>query len=58
MAKYIKCPRCELNFIIEGKQHYCDVSVAEMKGTRLQYSDLDDEELEDELASEPAALCP
>ena len=54
MAKYIKCPRCELNFIIEGKQDYCDVCVAEMKGSRLQFADLEDEELEAELESEAA----
>ena len=58
MAKYIKCPRCELNFIIEGKQDYCDVCVAKMKGSRLQFADLEDEELEAELESEAAELCP
>lgn len=56
--KYVKCPRCELNFIIEGKQEYCDVCIAEMKGNKLEFADLDDEELEAELESEAAELCP
>ena len=56
--KYVKCPRCELNFIIEGKQEYCDVCIAEMKGSRLQFADLEDEELEAELESEAMELCP
>ncbi len=58
MPKYIKCPRCELNFIIEGKQEYCDVCIAEMKGSRLQFADLEDEELEEELENEALELCP
>ena len=58
MPKYIKCPRCELNFIIEGKQEYCDVCIAEMKGNRLQFADLEDEELEEELENEAMELCP
>lgn len=58
MVKYIKCPRCDLNFIIEGKQEYCDVCIAEMKGSRLQFADLEDEELEEELENEAMELCP
>ena len=58
MPKYIKCPRCELNFIIEGKQEYCDVCIAEMKGSKLEFADLEDEELEAELENEAAELCP
>lgn len=58
MPKYIKCPRCELNFIIEGSQEYCDVCIAEMKGNKLQFADLEDEELEAELESESMELCP
>ncbi len=58
MPKYVKCPRCELNFIIEGKQEYCDVCIAEMKGNRLEFADLEDEELEAELENEAAELCP
>ena len=58
MNKYIKCPRCELNFIIEGKQEYCDVCIAEMKGSRLQFADLEDEEIEAELEEEVMEICP
>lgn len=47
MVKYIKCPRCELNYINSDEQEYCDVCIAEMKGNRLQFADLDDEEVED-----------
>ena len=58
MNKYIKCPRCELNFIIEGQQEYCDVCIAEMKGNKLEFADLEDEELEAELENESMELCP
>ena len=59
MVKYIKCPRCDLNYIDGEKQEYCDVCIAEMKGNKLQFADLDDEELEaldSELESEE--ICP
>ncbi len=63
MVRYVKCPRCELNYIDAEKQEYCDVCIAEMKGNKLQFADLDDddyEELELELdsESEPTELCP
>ena len=29
MAKFVKCPRCDLNYILEG-QEYCDVCKAEL----------------------------
>lgn len=58
MSKYVKCPRCELNYILEGKQEYCDVCIAEMKGNRLQFADIDDEEFDEELESEAMELCP
>lgn len=58
MPKYIKCPRCELNFIIADKQEYCDVCIAEMKGNKLEFADLEDEELEAELEEESMELCP
>ena len=32
MVKYIKCPRCDLNYIDSEKQEYCDVCIAELKG--------------------------
>ena len=34
MVRYIKCPRCELNYIDSEKQEYCDVCLKEMKGIR------------------------
>ena len=58
MIKYVKCPRCELNYIDADKQEYCDVCIAEMKGNRLEFADLDDEELEEELENEASELCP
>ncbi len=59
MVKYVKCPRCELNYIDSEKQEYCDVCIAEMKGSKLQFADLDVEdyeELDAELTDEE--LCP
>lgn len=53
MAKYKKCPRCELNYIEEDKD-YCDVCLAEMQGGKLKFADLDDED--DEI--EKTELCP
>ena len=59
MVKYIKCPRCDLNYIDSEKQEYCDVCIAEMKGNRLQFADLDDEELEAiDAELESGELCP
>ncbi len=54
MVRYMKCPRCELNYIDAEKQEYCDVCLKEMKGIA---SDLDDmiEEADEEL---PTELCP
>ena len=38
MPKYTLCPRCELNYILEG-QEYCDVCKAELKiGPQLMFS--------------------
>lgn len=50
--QYIKCPRCELNYILK-KDKYCDVCKSEMKAGILKESDLDDFELE-----EGMELCP
>ena len=59
MAKYIKCPRCELNYVDEEKQEYCDVCLADMHGDRLQFAELDDEELEElDAELETADVCP
>ncbi len=59
MVRYVKCPRCELNYIDEEKQEYCDVCIAELKGNRLQFADLDDEVFEElEAEGEQGELCP
>ena len=58
MIKYVKCPRCELNYIDADKQEYCDVCIAEMKGNKLQFADLDDADFEKEIESEGTELCP
>ena len=56
MIKYIKCPRCELNYIDPSKQEYCDVCIAEMKGNRLQFADFDEDENDE--AAEKTEICP
>ncbi len=43
MVKYIKCPRCELNYIDSEQQEYCDVCLAELKGAKLKFADIDEE---------------
>lgn len=59
MVKYVKCPRCELNYIDEEKQEYCDVCIAEMKGNKLQFADLEDEDYEElDTELEQTELCP
>ena len=59
MVRYVKCPRCELNYIDEEKQEYCDVCLAEMHGDRLQFADFDDEDLDEiDAELETAELCP
>lgn len=50
--QYIKCPRCELNYILK-KDKYCDVCKSEMKAGILKESDLDEFEFE-----EGMELCP
>ena len=49
MPEYIKCPRCELNYIKKGEQ-YCQVCKAELKlGPQLMFAvDEDDEDYEDD----------
>lgn len=59
MIRYGKCPRCDLNYIDLDKQEYCDVCVAELKGAKLQFADLDDEDYEElENEAEQTELCP
>ena len=48
MARYIICPRCELNFIDADEQEYCEVCIKEMSGERTFADGFDAEEsLED-----------
>lgn len=56
MAYYIKCPRCDLNYIDGEKQTYCDVCQKEMKGIRTDADELEEEE-ESELATELCPIC-
>lgn len=51
--EWIKCPRCELNYILK-KDKYCDVCKQEMKAGALSA----DDSLEDELEDEEMILCP
>lgn len=57
MIRYVKCPRCELNYIDGDKQEYCDVCIAEMKGNKLEFADLDEDELVEEFEEEGSELC-
>ena len=56
MVRYIKCPRCELNYINGDEQEYCEVCIAEMKGSKLKFADL--EELEEVALNEYEDVCP
>ena len=59
MVKYVKCPRCELNYIDSEKQEYCDVCIAEIKGNKLQFADLEDDDYEDlDVELEQEEICP
>lgn len=59
MVRYEKCPRCELNYIDAETQEYCDVCIAEMKGNKLQFADLDVEDYEElDAELEQEELCP
>lgn len=53
MVRYIKCPRCELNYIDAEKQEYCDVCLKEMRGIPTDADEID--EADDDL---PTELCP
>ena len=53
MVRYMKCPRCELNYIDAEKQEYCDICLKEMKGLMTESDEI--EETEEEL---PTELCP
>ena len=53
MARYIICPRCELNFIDADEQEYCEVCIKEMSGEKTFADDFDAEE-----SMEETELCP
>jgi hypothetical protein len=53
MARYVLCPRCELNFIDEETQEYCDVCIKELSGEKTFTDDFEAEE-----AIEETELCP
>lgn len=57
MVKYVKCPRCELNYIDSEKQEYCDVCLAELTGGKLKFADLDDL-VDEDIIEEEEELCP
>ncbi len=54
MVRYIKCPRCELNYINAEEQEYCDICLKELKGIPV---DLDIIEDEDDLLTERCPIC-
>ena len=54
MPKYIKCPRCDLNYIEEDKE-LCEVCLAERQGRHLRFADIDEFGSDD---SEATKLCP
>ena len=53
MARYVICPRCELNFIDADAQEYCDVCIKELSGERTFTDDFEEEE-----SIEETELCP
>ena len=53
MARYIICPRCELNFIDADEQEFCDVCLKELSGERTFAEGLEAEENTEEME-----LCP
>ncbi|MBR2375541.1 MAG: hypothetical protein IKA88_04560, partial [Clostridia bacterium] len=53
MARYVICPRCELNFIDADEQEFCDVCVKELSGERTFSDGFDAEE-----NMEETELCP
>ena len=52
MARYILCPRCELNFIDADEQEYCDVCVKELSGEKTFADDFEAEEAAEETVEE------
>lgn len=54
MVRYVKCPRCELNYIDAEKQEYCDPCLKEMKGIRTDFDEIEEEE---EVLTELCPVC-
>ena len=52
MARYIICPRCELNFIDADEREYCEVCEKELSGDTSYVEALEEE------AAEDMELCP
>lgn len=50
MAKYKKCPRCEINYILE-EEDYCEICKMELKGDKHDYDF-------DEIDEDDVDLCP
>ena len=53
MARYVICPRCELNFIDADEQDYCEVCLKELSGERTFTDGFEAEE-----GIEETELCP
>ncbi len=53
MARYVICPRCELNFIDADEQEFCEVCLKELSGEKTFTDDFDAEE-----GMEETELCP
>ena len=43
MARYILCPRCELNFIDADERDFCEVCVKELSGEKTITDDFEAE---------------
>ena len=53
MARYVICPRCELNFIDADEREYCEVCMKELSGEKTFTDDFEAEE-----GMEETELCP
>lgn len=53
MARYVLCPRCELNFIDADEREYCEVCTKELSGEKTFSDDFEAEE-----NTEETELCP
>lgn len=56
MPRYIKCPRCDLNYIEEDKE-LCEVCLAERQGRHLRFADIDEFDTDDTEATKLCPLC-